>query len=153
MKPIRSAPKAIIVENGRLLALKMRDAEGLWYILPGGGQHVGETLDEALKRECREELGVDVEVGQLRFVRDYIGKNHEFADEDSDAHQVECMFECRIIDAAGLGNGTDPDPGQVGVEWLPAETLEEYRLYPKALRPLIKHMDTEPLPIYMGDVN
>ncbi len=153
MKPIRSAPKAIIIEDGRLLALKMRDAEGSWYMLPGGGQQIGETLHEALRRECREELGVDVEIGRLCFVRDYIGRNHEFADEDGDAHQVECMFDCRIIDHAGLGDGSETDPGQVGVEWLPVETLEQYRLYPKALRPLIRRMDADPLPVYMGDVN
>ena len=153
MKPIRPAPKAIIIENGRLLAVKMRDKVGYWYLLPGGGIRTGETLEEGLRREVREEVGVEIAIGPLRFVRDYIAQHHEFAEEDGDAHQVEYMFVCRITDRANFGSGTEPDPGQLGLEWLGVDALEGFRLYPKALRPLISRMDETVGAVYMGDVN
>ena len=153
MKAIRVSPKAIIIRNGRLLALKMRDRQGVWYMLPGGGQRHGETVHEALKREVREEVGTEVEVGKLCFVRDYIARNHEFADEEGDAHQIELMFLCRIADGADIGEGAQPDKGQLGLEWLPVAGLEEHRLYPKILRPLIKDIGNQSVPVYLGDVN
>jgi 8-oxo-dGTP diphosphatase len=96
MPGVRLSVKAIIVREGRLLVLKCQDQEGHWYILPGGGQEAGETLDQALRRECLEELGCEVRMGPLRFIRDYIAKNHEFAATDSGSHQVELMFECEL---------------------------------------------------------
>ena len=63
MRPIRVAPEAVIVEAGRL-AVKIADREGFWYLLPGGEQEPGETPHEALRRVCREEIAVDVEVGE-----------------------------------------------------------------------------------------
>lgn len=38
--------KAVIVEDGRLLALRLEGRDGDYYILPGGGHDVGETLEE-----------------------------------------------------------------------------------------------------------
>jgi 8-oxo-dGTP diphosphatase len=75
VRPIRNSGKAIIVEDGRLLTIKNQDDEGFFYILPGGGQHPGETLTSAVVRECREEVSVDVTVGDMVCMRECIGKN------------------------------------------------------------------------------
>ncbi len=60
MRPVRNSAKAVIVADGRLLAVKKDDEEGISYILPAGRLRPSETLAEAVRRECREELGADV---------------------------------------------------------------------------------------------
>jgi 8-oxo-dGTP diphosphatase len=50
-------------ENNEILLVKNRN-HGV-YTVPGGQVEVGENLIEALKREIREEAGVEVEVGKL----------------------------------------------------------------------------------------
>ena len=109
MKVIRNSAKAIIIKNGCLLTVKNIDSEGDWYLLPGGGQNLGETLKEALHRECIEEIGIDVSVGRLRYIREYIGKNHEFSEHDVDSHQVEFMFGCEFDEAQPPELGNNPD--------------------------------------------
>lgn len=48
---IRNSAKAIIIEDGKILFTKNKTENGLFYLLPGGGQEHDETLVEALKRE------------------------------------------------------------------------------------------------------
>ena len=151
---VRTSAKAIIIENNRLLTIKCIDNDGLPFnLLPGGGQVKKETIRDALIRECREEIGVDVIPGDIRYVRDYIAQNHEFAKWDAEFHQVELMFLCRIIDNAEPHPGTTPDNWQTGVEWLDLARLSEYTLYPKVLRELIHANGECTGPIYLGDVN
>ncbi|MEA1975825.1 MAG: NUDIX domain-containing protein, partial [Bacillota bacterium] len=95
---IRNSIKAIIINNNKILLTHNEYGGEQFYLLPGGGQNHGETIIDALKRECLEEVNSSVDVLRLRFIREYIGKNHQFASEDSDVHQVELMFECRLID-------------------------------------------------------
>ncbi|MFZ2526926.1 MAG: (deoxy)nucleoside triphosphate pyrophosphohydrolase [Rhodococcus sp. (in: high G+C Gram-positive bacteria)] len=62
----REVVAAALFRDGRLLlAQRTRPAElaGLWE-LPGGKVEPGETVEEALRRELREELGVDVSGGE-----------------------------------------------------------------------------------------
>ena len=80
---IRVANKAIIVRDGRLLVTVNTGDFATFYLCPGGGQDHGEDAHEGLRRECREEIGCDVVVGELAFVRDYIGSEHEFSEHDS----------------------------------------------------------------------
>ncbi|MDI6870845.1 MAG: NUDIX domain-containing protein [Bacillota bacterium] len=155
---VRVSAKAIIIQDNRLLTTRNVDREGEFYLLPGGGQEPGESLPAALQRECREEIGVEVEVGELLFVRDYIGRNHEFAALDADVHQVELMFACTLPAGQVPRPGTDPDARQaglwhqVGVEWLDLDRLEEYRLYPRALLRALR-LPAHRRPIYLGDVS
>jgi 8-oxo-dGTP diphosphatase len=153
MSSIRTSAKAIIVQGDCLLLVRYKDENGDWYILPGGGQKHGEPLAEALQRECQEEIGTTVQMGELKFVREYIGGNHEFAESDREMHQVDFMFECGISPAYTPANGTAPDTMQTGVEWVPLSDLENRRLYPKVLSSTLRNGMSGMSCTYMGDVN
>ena len=63
---LRVIVAAVIVTDGRVLACERSappEAAGKWEF-PGGKVEPGETDAAALVRECREELGVRVEVGE-----------------------------------------------------------------------------------------
>ena len=150
---IRNSAKAIVIGDNCLLAIRNLDAQGDWYILPGGGQEHGETLPQALQRECLEELGTIVQVGTLKLVREYIAQNHEFANQDSQVHQMEFMFACEVPAGYTPQSGPARDSYQTGVDWLPLPDLMAYRLYPQTLRPiLMAGMPKGPI-AYLGDVN
>lgn len=58
---------AIVFENGRFLVARRSPQEklaGFWEF-PGGKVEPGETLQECLKREIAEELGVEAIVGEV----------------------------------------------------------------------------------------
>ncbi len=155
MDEIRNSVKAIIIANEKLLVTRNEDALGVFHLLPGGGQRHGETLADALVRECREEIAARVVVGELLFVREYIGSNHEFAESDGKAHQVEFMFHCRLHDGDRPHIGSLPDIYQTGVDWLSLNELPRVRFYPAGLvDPLRQLACHEPVgDCYLGDVN
>lgn len=67
---------AVIVDaRGRLFLArrgpKAKNERGLWEF-PGGSVEFGETLADALRREMREEYGIEIEVGELLDVFDHI---------------------------------------------------------------------------------
>jgi 8-oxo-dGTP diphosphatase len=153
IRPVRTAARAVVICDGKLLAIKMRDQRGLYYILPGGGQQPGETLRETVRRECLEEVGVEVEVGELLYVREYIGKNHTFSPRHGQFHQLECVFHGTIADPHACCPGSETDNHQVGVAWLSLEHLAQIRFYPEAVKPCFLEGAASVSPIYLGDCN
>ncbi len=105
-------------------------------------------------RECLEETGLHISVGELLLVRDYTSTHHEFAEDDLDTHQVEFMFRCQVSQG-GARVGELPDKWQTGVEWVPVTELDDIRLYPSAIvQPLKNIAGGKPTGIcYLGDVN
>ncbi len=63
---------AIIFDDGRIFATQRGYGEfkGKWEF-PGGKIESGESLQEALHREIREELDVEIEVGELLCTVEY----------------------------------------------------------------------------------
>jgi double-stranded uracil-DNA glycosylase len=70
--PIRRAVRAVVADpDDRVLLLRYGSDRDAWWITPGGGIDPGESDEAALRRELREELGLDdVEVGPLLFERE-----------------------------------------------------------------------------------
>ena len=86
---------AVIVSDGKVLLVKRgrEPLAGQWS-LPGGAVEVGETLEECLVRELREETGLDVEVGPVIEVFDRITRDAEGRVE---YHFVLVDYLCRPI--------------------------------------------------------
>lgn len=57
----RTAVRAVLTDESGMIALMHTKRDG-FYNLPGGGVEEGETLMDALVRECKEETGYNVEI-------------------------------------------------------------------------------------------
>ena len=105
----RTAAKALIMKDGKMLAIKLNDNGDVFYIMPGGGQDSEETLTDAVKREVAEETGIEINPKTLEFVIEGV---HGEA-----FHRIDLIFLCEYV---GLVNGAvlHKDTNQVGYEWL-----------------------------------
>lgn len=58
---------AIVWDGSRVLITRRRedDHQGGRWEFPGGKRHAGESVKACLRRELREEIGVEVEIGPL----------------------------------------------------------------------------------------
>jgi 8-oxo-dGTP pyrophosphatase MutT (NUDIX family) len=67
--PKRIGVRALLVDDrDRVLLMRYGDEYGMWWVTPGGGQDPGETDEETLRRELREECGLaEFEIGPLLF--------------------------------------------------------------------------------------
>ena len=70
------AVSAAIFRDGRILIVRRRrpPAQGL-YTLPGGGVELGETLEQAVVREIREETALEIEPIELVGFRQAIARD------------------------------------------------------------------------------
>lgn len=73
--------------------------EGSLWAPPGGGVEFGETQENALKREFREETGLEIDVVRFSFGCEYIR---------TPLHAIELFYEVTAI-AGELKVGYDPE--------------------------------------------
>jgi ADP-ribose pyrophosphatase YjhB (NUDIX family) len=133
---IHIAAKAIILRDDAILLQEcLFDGERV-YLLPGGGQQPGESLEAAVRREVLEETGLEVEVDGFLWLRDFIARTHwpTFATEE---HRIEAIFRCTAASDAVAASGLAPDTAQVGLHWVPLADLAEISLYPETVKHLL----------------
>ncbi|HSG90734.1 MAG TPA: NUDIX domain-containing protein [Pseudomonadales bacterium] len=146
--PVRTAARAVIIEDGALLVVEYGDPEGPWFLLPGGGQEHEETLDRCLQREVREELGIEIEVGPVLHVREFISTLNPASHMGPGFHQLEILFSARRVGDALPHMPASADRLQTGVRWLPLASLAGQRLHPLQLRDLLARGEAGP--VYLG---
>ena len=140
---IRNSAKALIIKDGRMLAVKISDGNETWYIMPGGGQMAEELLPEAACREAAEELGLRAEAKDLVFVIEGL--------HGEDFHRVDLVFLCEY--KGKLENvSLQSDTNQVGYDWLDISTLNTAPLYPSKLRRQIMNLyEGKAYKVYLGN--
>jgi 8-oxo-dGTP pyrophosphatase MutT (NUDIX family) len=151
---VRPSAKAVIVAERRVLVTRNRtpgDKRPDWYILPGGGQRPGETLEAALVREVREETGLEITPGPLLWVRETnVIPLPDWPFDPAD-HALEFMFAVDVV--ADHGDAHETDDYQIGLEWLTPTELGSVRFYPAVTVPLLEaHVDGGATgPVYLGE--
>ena len=146
---IRNAVRAVIVrEQAVLMQKKWADHRGTWYTLPGGGQDVHETLTQALLRECEEEIGASVEIGNLLAIADFYKQRD--TDYPSVRHLVEFLFGCSLPASYQPVSGHHPDKHQIDVVWMPFAHLPDHEIFPKALASHLPTLAQAATPTYLG---
>ena len=104
---------ALIVRADQILLVEHRKRGQRYWVLPGGRLQGNETLDAALRRELREELALEAQVGRLVIVCETLAP---------DRHVVNLIFQAEI------GEGVAPrldhsDPVLAGWQWVSVDQL------------------------------
>ena len=127
---------AVILDGERILA--MHDERSPYYYLPGGRVKFGETAEEAVLREVREELGVEAKIARPLWLA------QAFFNEDVDKLDYHELCVYFLMDVSGtelISRG-----GRFRLierkhthdfEWLPFERLGEEYFYPTFLKKAI----------------
>lgn len=121
------------------------------YALPGGGQDIGETLEQALQRECREEIATPVTITRLLAIADFF-KQRDTVPVTVKQH-VEFLFECFVPGDYIPHSGEHPDKHQVEVAWLDLAKLQQCTLYPESLSDHLLHIIENDSLSYIGTMN
>ena len=90
---------AALVRNksGELLFCKMPENRGVFpgqWGFPGGGIEKGETMTDGLRRELREEIGIEVENINPLFFKDGRHTKTNTDGTETDLYMIFLLFEC-----------------------------------------------------------
>ncbi len=120
--PIQVAAGLIVRDGRYLITLRRRGTHlgGLWEF-PGGKREPGESLEDCLRRELREELGI-----QITKPVPFQVVSHRYPDKSVELH----FFHCGILSGDARALGCEE------VRWVAPEDLSRFE-FPPADRPLI----------------
>lgn len=120
---------AVIREYGKFLITQRPEGvhlEGLWEF-PGGKKKKMETLEQCMKREIMEELGI-----KIRIEKELFKVLHEYESKIVELH----FFQCVIIEGRAL-----PREGQ-NMRWIEPSEISRYR-FPPPDRKILDHIAKE----------
>jgi 8-oxo-dGTP diphosphatase len=126
---LRVRVAAVLMHEGRLVLVRHRAGKQSYYLLPGGGVEVGETMSEALGRELLEETGLSYRLVRPLFLSDTI-------DPSGGRHIVNITFLGEIV-GGELAAPVD-DPRVEAVELVDPETLPDLDLRPPIAAQLLE---------------
>ena len=128
----------VLIRNGKILV--QRDKHGNEYALPGGHVRIGETLEEGIIREFKEETDADVSCVKLLWSEECFWEwNGRAAHNFAFYYLIELDGDSEIPD-----NGefvSHKDNCNVVIGWMPIEEIQNVTIYPEFLKREISHLD------------
>jgi 8-oxo-dGTP diphosphatase len=116
---VTSVVAAIVDDDGRVLLTKRSVPPflDLW-VMPGGKVDLGEPIQEALKREVHEEVGLEVEIQGLIDVFEHLTPGEE------NCHFVILYYRCRPLYCDVVPNRQEVSE----VAWVSGDELAGYAM-------------------------
>jgi 8-oxo-dGTP diphosphatase len=140
---MKTRPSAIILVDNKLLTLKYNYNGNLLYAIPGGNLEFGEKLEEALKRELQEEIGLEIEVQNLLFLAEVHQQNKD---------TLHCVFNTKIV--SGIPQLNPKETSALEICWLPINNLDEYNLYPNIKTQIKEHfIEAKDHQVFLGEIS
>jgi len=88
-----------------LLIREEGDGQNSYWCTPGGGLDLGESLQDGLRREVIEELGVEPKIGKLLFIQQFASPREECHEELEFFFHVENWQDFVEIDLSKTTHG------------------------------------------------
>lgn len=128
VKRFRFRVGAIIIEDGCVL-LVTNDRVPYYYSV-GGGVHLGEATEDAVRREVAEETGVDYEPERIAFVHEnFYTEKHGYS-SGSVCHEISLYYLMKPRGTKEIKPcGSCPD-GREYLEWVPISELKTRKVFP-----------------------
>lgn len=121
---------SIIVQDKSVLLVKTSNNK--WYF-PGGGLNVGESIADGLKREAWEELGVEIQVGELLYADDMVYYHDPIEHAD---HLVRLFYRCYTQAREFHFENAEERAVFVEIGWVSLDPLEPEIFLPSTYRAL-----------------
>ncbi len=149
---IRITVRAVIIQDNKVLLIKKDSpADGIRYTLPGGALESGETLHQAVIRECIEEINTPVEAFDVLHIADFFIPKLE--PQPYTRHQLEVLIQCQTPENYIPNSGSEPDKHQVGVEWIALSGLAKITVSPHFFAELLINLEAKKHKVYVGSVS
>lgn len=123
---------AIIVENGCVLFAGNSKDDYLYSV--GGGVHMGETAEDAVKREVYEETGVHYEIDKLAVIHENFFNENSGALKGMDCHEITFYFMMKPKGTQDLDSESYTQGVKEEMHWIPIEDLDKYKAFPSFLK-------------------
>ena len=120
----RPSVYGIVIKDGKILLAKQWDG----YDFPGGGVEIGETVREALKREVKEETGMEVKVGEILLCEDTFFK---LPFRGNFVHSILMYYICEVEGGELSMANFDEDEKKYGgmPEWVDLDQAKNVKIY------------------------
>lgn len=142
---IVAAAGVVVNSDGRILLVK-NSYRSTWEY-PGGQVEVGENLIEGLKREIREESGIEVEVGELFCIASNTGKYPGHSGVKEVPTKVMLDFICKPV---GGAEHISDETSEVG--WFTTEEARAMISAPALVERFKAYLDYQGRPTYLAYV-
>ncbi|BCN30957.1 NUDIX hydrolase [Anaeromicropila herbilytica] len=127
---------AIIVEDGCVL-FAGNEIEDYYYSI-GGGVHMNEKAEDAVKREVFEETGVMYEIERLAVIHENFFDGDGGTLDSMHCHEIAFYYLMKPRGTQQLCSNSYTCGVKEDMHWIPIIDLDKYKAYPSFLKDYLK---------------